>query len=84
MKHLAYLSLGLLLCLAAGDALLRPRRKPPVEVLAKLAKMTPEQRQKTLVEKAKAEAEVSFYSSLQAQQIDPFIQTFRKRYPSLR
>jgi iron(III) transport system substrate-binding protein len=50
-------------------------------VLAKLNKLPPEQRQKTLVEKARAEGEVSFYSSLQAQQIDPFIRVFQKRYP---
>jgi iron(III) transport system substrate-binding protein len=81
MKHLVYLSLGLLLCLAAGDAMAAPAIETAGQVLAKLAKMTPEQRQKTLVEKAKAEGEVSFYSSLQAQQIDPFIQAFRKRYP---
>ena len=53
-------------------------------VLAKINKLPPEQRQKTLVEKAKAEGEVSFYSSLQAQQIDPFIQVFRKRYPFIK
>jgi iron(III) transport system substrate-binding protein len=81
MKHLLYLSLGLLLCLAAGDGLAAPAAETAGQVLAKLAKMTPERRQKTLVEKAKVEGEVSFYSSLQAQQIDPFIQAFRKRYP---
>lgn len=53
-------------------------------VLAKLNKLPPERRQKTLVEKARAEGEVSFYSSLQAQQIDPFIQVFRKRYPFIK
>ena len=36
---------------------------------------------KVLIEKAGGEGQVSFYSSLQAQQIDPFIQLFRKRYP---
>ena len=51
------------------------------QILAKLSKLPPEQRQKILVEKAKGEGQVSFYSSLQAQQIDPFIQLFRKRYP---
>ena len=51
------------------------------QILAKLSKLSPDQRQKTLIEKAKIEGEVSFYSSLQAQQIEPFIQTFRKRYP---
>jgi iron(III) transport system substrate-binding protein len=54
------------------------------QLLAKLGKLAPEERQKLLVERAKAEGEVSFYSSLQAQQIDPFIQLFRKRYPFIR
>jgi iron(III) transport system substrate-binding protein len=52
--------------------------------LARLNKLPAEQRQKTLIEKARAEGEVSFYSSLQAQQIDPFIQLFRKRYPFIK
>ena len=51
------------------------------QILAKLSKLPSEQRQKILVDKAKIEGQVSFYSSLQAQQIDPFIQLFRKRYP---
>ena len=51
------------------------------QVLAKLGKLPAEQRQKILADKAKAEGEVSFYSSLQAQQIDPFIRVFQKRYP---
>jgi iron(III) transport system substrate-binding protein len=50
-------------------------------VLAKLNKLPAEQRQKALIEKAKTEGEVAFYSSLQAQQIDPFIRVFQKRYP---
>ena len=54
------------------------------QILAKLSKLSPEQRQKVLVEKAKSEGEVSFYSSLQAQQIEPFIQLFRKRYPFIK
>src|SRR5688572_14053166 len=53
-------------------------------VLARLGKLPADQRQKTLVEKARAEGEVSFYSSLQAQQIDPFTQVFRKRYPFIK
>ena len=39
---------------------------------------------KVLVERAKAEGEVAFYSSLQAQQIDPFIRVFQKRYPFIK
>jgi iron(III) transport system substrate-binding protein len=81
MKRLVCLSLGLILCLAAGDTV---ATETTGQVLAKLNNMTPEQRQKTLVEKAKAEGEVAFYSSLQAQQIDPFIQAFRKRYPFIK
>ena len=81
MKHLVYLTLGLIFFLAAGHALAATAAETAGQVLAKLNNITPEQRQKTLVEKAKAEGEVAFYSSLQAQQIDPFIQAFRKRYP---
>ena len=51
------------------------------QILAKINKLPAEQRQKVLIEKAKAEGEVSFYSSLQAQQIDPFVRVFQKRYP---
>ena len=81
MKHLVYLTLGLIFFLAAGHALAATAAETAGQVLAKLNNITPEQRQKTLVEKAKADGEVAFYSSLQAQQIDPFIQAFRKRYP---
>lgn len=54
------------------------------QVLARLSKLAPEERQKQLVEKAKAEGEVNFYSTLQAQQIEPFLQVFRKRYPFIK
>jgi iron(III) transport system substrate-binding protein len=54
------------------------------QILAKINKLPPDQRQKVLMEKAKAEGEVSFYSSLQAQQIDPFIRVFQKRYPFIK
>jgi iron(III) transport system substrate-binding protein len=53
-------------------------------MLAKVNKLPPDQRQKVLMEKAKAEGEVSFYSSLQAQQIEPFIRVFQKRYPFIK
>jgi iron(III) transport system substrate-binding protein len=81
MKHLVDLAVGLIFFLAAGLALAAPAAETAGQVLGKLNNITLEQRQKTLVEKAKAEGEVAFYSSLQAQQIDPFIQAFRKRYP---
>jgi iron(III) transport system substrate-binding protein len=53
------------------------------QVLAKLSKLAPEKRQAALVEGAKAEKEVTFYSSLQAQQLAPFTKAFNKRYPFL-
>ncbi len=51
------------------------------QILARLSKLAPEQRQAALMEKAKVEGEINFYSTLQAQQIEPFLQVFRKRYP---
>ena len=54
------------------------------QILAKVSKLPAEQRQKVLIERAKAEGEVAFYSSLQAQQIDPFIRVFQKRYPFIK
>ena len=54
------------------------------QLLARLNKLPAEARHKQLVEKAKAEGEVSFYSSLQAQQIEPFIRVFQKRYPFIK
>ncbi len=53
-------------------------------LLGRLNKLPAEQRQKQLIEKAKGEGEVSFYSSLQAQQIEPFIRVFQKRYPFIK
>ena len=82
MKRFVYVLLGLLLHLSASVATAAaPASETAGQILARLNKMTPEQRQKTLVEKAKGEGEIAFYSSLQAQQIDPFTQAFRKRYP---
>lgn len=54
------------------------------QILAKVSKLPADQRQKVLMEKAKAEGEVAFYSSLQAQQIDPFVRVFQKRYPFIK
>ncbi len=54
------------------------------QILAKLNKLTPEKRQKALMEGAKAEGEVTFYSSLQAVQLDPFAKAFNKRFPFLK
>ncbi|HEX2929609.1 MAG TPA: extracellular solute-binding protein [Candidatus Binatia bacterium] len=73
-----------LLVLTANAAFAGAAAETAGQILAKLSKLSPDQRQKTLIEKARAEGEVSFYSSLQAQQIDPFIRVFQKRYPFIR
>jgi iron(III) transport system substrate-binding protein len=54
------------------------------QILARLNKLPAEQRHKQLVDKAKTEGEVAFYSSLQAQQIEPFTRVFQKRYPFIK
>ena len=54
------------------------------QILAKLNKLTPDQRRQILIEKAKAEGEVTFYSSLQTQQLEPFVKLFATRYPFIK
>ena len=61
-----------------------PAQETAGQTLARLEKLAPEKRQAALVEGAKAEREVTFYSSLQAQQLDPFARAFNKRYPFLK
>ena len=51
------------------------------QILAKLNKLPGEKRQQVLAEKAKSEGEVTFYSSLQSSQLEPFAQLFSKRFP---
>lgn len=53
-------------------------------VLAKLAKLSPEARQKALIDGARAERDVTFYSSLQPPQIEPYARAFEKRYPIIK
>ena len=53
------------------------------QVLAKLNKLSPEQRRKALIEGAKTEGEVTWYSSVQAVQMGPIAKAFNKRYPFL-
>lgn len=82
MKNLTLASLALALVAFSASALFAGAAKETAgTILARLSKLSPEDRQKQLVERAKAEGEVAFYSSLQAQQIDPFIRVFHKRYP---
>ncbi|HEX4987772.1 MAG TPA: hypothetical protein VFW91_03245, partial [Candidatus Binatia bacterium] len=54
------------------------------QVLAKLEKLSAENRQKVLVERAKTEKEVTFYSSLQTADAEPYVKTFNKRYPFIK
>jgi hypothetical protein len=61
-----------------------PAQETAGQTLAKLEKLAPEKRQAALVEGAKADKEVTFYSSLQAQQLEPFARAFSKRYPFLK
>jgi len=84
MKHGLRLIFGVLMLFAPARALAGAASETAGAILARLNKLPPEQRQKILVEKAKTEGEVAFYSSLQAQQIEPFIQVFRKRYPFIK
>ena len=81
MLKLTLLIGGLILAFVIGRDTADAAMETAGSVLAKLNKLPADQRQKILIDKAKTEGEVSFYSSLQAQQIDPFIQVFRKRYP---
>ncbi len=51
------------------------------QTLARLGKLSAENRQKVLVERARSEKEVTFYSSLQAVDADAYVKAFNKRYP---
>jgi iron(III) transport system substrate-binding protein len=51
------------------------------QVLATLNKLPAEKRQQVLAEKAKTEGEVTFYSSLQSAQLEPYAKAFTKRFP---
>jgi iron(III) transport system substrate-binding protein len=54
------------------------------QILSKLEKLTPDKRQAVLAERAKADKEVTFYSSLQASDSEPFTRAFNKRYPFIK
>lgn len=54
------------------------------QVLWKLNKLLPEKRQEALIAGAKAEGEVTWYSSTQAVQIGPIAKAFNKRFPFLK
>ena len=54
------------------------------QILSKLEKLTPDKRQAVLAERAKADKEVTFYSSLQASDSEPFTRAFNKRFPFIK
>ena len=54
------------------------------QILGRLEKLPSEKRQAVLAERAKTEREVTFYSSLQASDSEPFTRAFNKRYPFIK
>ena len=54
------------------------------QILARLDKLSAENRQKVLVERARREKEVTFYSSLQTSDSEPMVRAFTQRYPFLK
>src|SRR3954462_13664461 len=54
------------------------------QILARLEKLSPENRQKNLIERARNEKEVMFYSSLQSADAEPYVRAFNKRYPFIK
>ena len=54
------------------------------QILGKLDKLSAENRQKALVERARSEKEVTFYSSLQAVDADGYVKAFNRRYPFIK
>lgn len=54
------------------------------QILSRVEKFPPDKRQAALMERAKAEKEVTFYSSLQASDSEPFTRAFNKRYPFIK
>lgn len=86
---LADLSLCLLVCVTLActfivTAARAYSQETSGQILAKLEKLSAESRQKLLVERAKSEKEVMFYSSLQTSDSEPFVRAFTKRYPFLK
>jgi iron(III) transport system substrate-binding protein len=54
------------------------------QILAKLENLSAENRQKVLVERARSEKEMTFYSSLQTADAEPYVKAFNKRYPFIK
>ena len=73
-----------MLGLATGGGAPVSAQETAGQILSKLEKLSPDKRQAILAERAKAEKEVTFYSSLQASDSEPFTKAFNKRYPFLK
>src|SRR5262245_29067749 len=54
------------------------------QLLARINKLSPEKRRDLLAEKAKAEKEVTFYSSMSVPQIETLSKAFSNRYPFIK
>jgi len=54
------------------------------QTLAKLEKLSPEERKKVVIEGAKKEGEITIYTSMRQDQSTPFSKRFNKRYPFLK
>ena len=58
--------------------------KEPEEIWRDLGKLSGEERQRFLAAHAKAEGEVSWYTSLAADQLEPLREDFENRYPGIK
>jgi hypothetical protein len=61
-----------------------PAEETAGQILAKINKLSPENRREALMEEAKAEGEVTWYSSVQAVQIGPIVEAFNNRFPLMK
>jgi iron(III) transport system substrate-binding protein len=79
------MALALLTILAFGNSVSPGfSQETAGQILAKIEKLPADKRQAVLAERAKAEKEVTFYSSLQASDSEPFTRAFNKRYPFIK
>lgn len=81
IRPLYFLVFALLFLFHAGS--LRAQQTAG-QLLAKLEALSPEKREQALIEGAKAEGEVTWYSSFQAVQLEPVARAFNKRYPFIK
>lgn len=83
MKTTVYSALALFFILGWATVHVAPleAQETAGEVLAKVNKLSPDKRRQALIEGAKAEGQVTWYSSIQAVQIGPIAAAFTKRFP---